>query len=124
MLDVSWVVMDPMLADTFTVTRRASTIGSNGRATLSNTAYPNLIGVVTQNQPDALVRADDSQQVPRVITVVSKFAFRGAVAGFQPDLITWNGTDYLVKSVSPYSRFGAGFYEAVASSMTAADVPQ
>ena len=124
MLDVSWVVMDPMLSDSFTVTRRAESIDSNGRPVITPTSFPNLVGVVTQGDPNTLVRDDDSDYVPRVINVVSKFAFRNVSVGFKPDLITWNGTDYLVKQVSPYNRFGNGFYEATAASMTTTDAPQ
>jgi hypothetical protein len=124
MLDVSFVILDPMIADTFSVTRRAETIDSKGRPSLGSVVTPNLVGVVTQSDPSKLERKDDSGTVPRVISVVTKFAIRGLVAGFQPDLITWNGTDYLVDNVSPYSRFGGGFYEAIAASMTATDTPQ
>ena len=124
MLDVAFVVMDPMLADRFNVTRRVETIDTNGRPVMTTTPYLNLIGVVTQEDPSKLTRADDSENVPREISVVTKFAIRGASLGFQPDLITWNGTDYLVTSVKPYNRFGAGFYEASAASMTATDTPQ
>jgi hypothetical protein len=124
MLDVSWVVQDPMLADQFSVTRRVETVGTDGRVIMATSNFPNLIGVVTQSDPSSLVRNDDSQTIPRVISVVSKFNFRSATDGFQPDLIIWNGTTYLVKTSLPYSRYGAGFYEAIASSMTAIDVPQ
>lgn len=123
-LDVSWVVTDPMLADSFSVTRRQETIGATGRSTVTPTVFNNLVGVVTQGEPSTLQRADDSQQVPRVISIVTKFAARGAVTGYQPDLITWNGQDYLVTNCLPYNRFGAGFYEVIAASENAMDPPQ
>lgn len=124
MLDVSWVVLDPMLADVFTVIRRTETVDSTGRPVIGSTSFPDQLGVITQEAPNALQRADDAETVPRVITVSSKFNLRGASLGYQPDLVIWNGTTYLVKQVLPYSRFGSGFYEATASSMTTMDVPQ
>lgn len=123
-LDVSWVVTDPMLADGFSITRRQETVGPDGRPSITPTSFPNLVGVVTQSEPSTLQRDDDSQQVPRAISIVTKFAARGAVVGYQPDIVTWNGQDYLVTNCLPYNRFGAGFYEILAASENAMDVPQ
>lgn len=123
-LDVSWVVTDPMLADSFSVTRRQETVGANGRPTITPTVFPNLVGVVTQSEPTTLQRDDDSQTVPRAISIVTKFAARGATTGYQPDLVTWDSQDYLVTDCIPYRRFGAGFYEILAASENAMDQPQ
>lgn len=123
-LDVSFVVCDPMLADSFSVTRSAETVDANGRMVASTTTTPDVIGTVTQQDPTDLLKRDDGQMVPRLIFVASSFAFRGAVAGFQPDTITWNGSDYKVKQVYPYSRFGHGIYECVAETFVAMDPVQ
>jgi len=123
-LDVSFVISDPMLADCFDVTRNEEGIDEHGRVTKSQVSFPGQIGVVTQQDPAELMRRDDGQMVPRSIFVASRFGFRGAVEGFQPDVITWNRTDYLVKQVFPYSRYGEGIYECVAVSTLAQDVPQ
>lgn len=124
MLDVSFVTMDPMLADTFSVKRQEQAISDKGRVETTETLFENLTGVVTQQDPSDLMKRDDGQFVPRSIFVASKFAFRNAVEGFQPDVIIWHGTEYWVKQVYAYSRFGLGFYEVVASSQTAMDQPQ
>lgn len=124
-LDVSFMTSDPMLADCFDVLRRADVVGANGRTTITVTdTFEDCLGVVTQQDPADLMRNDDGQMVPRSILVCSTFAFRGASAGYQPDLIKWNGTSYVVTKVYPYSRFGAGTYEVVATSMTATDTAQ
>lgn len=132
MLDVSWVVGDPMLADTFDVQRREDVLGSNGRTTptVVETFYA-VAGVVTQQDAGMLMRKEEGQVIPRRIFVASTFAFRGASKdgpplpqGFQPDLIDWNGTTYVVTEVMSYQRFGGGLSEVVAESMTAVDVPQ
>jgi len=136
-LDVSFVVSDPMVADTFTVTRRIETVGTDGImvpststiTTFPGTAVP-LCGVVTQEEPAELMRNPEAQLAPRVIFVASTFQFRGLAQSadgqttWQPDLINWNGSTYVVKKVLPYSRYGAGTYEVVAESMSQPDVPQ
>lgn len=124
-LDVSFVVSDPMLADSFSVTRRTDVVDDKGRTTPTPIEiFDNLVGVITQQDPADLMRRDDGQMVPRMIFVASRFIFRGASVGYQPDIITWNGSDYTVKHVMNYSRFGNGINEVVAESMVAMDNPQ
>lgn len=140
-LDVSWVVGDPMLADTFSVIRRTDVVGSNGRTTpLPVEQYLAQIGVVTQQSPADLMRRDESQRVPRRIFIASAFAFRNAsrsadgLTQYQPDQISWpvgpggedlpDTTVYTVEQVFPYSRYGQGLYECVATSMNAVDPVQ
>lgn len=125
LLDVSFMTSDPMLADRFQVTRRTDSVNNKGRTVpTTNQVFQNIVGVVTQQDPADLMRRDDGQMVPRMILVCSSFIFRGATEGFQPDIITWNGTDYTIKHVMNYSRFGAGTMEVVAESMQAMDNPQ
>lgn len=128
-LDVSFMTFDPMLADTFCVTRRIDKVGDNGRTVpTDDQTFTGLYGVVTQESPSELMRNPDGQMAPRLIFVASMFAFRGPSEenelGYQPDIITWNGTQYTVKSVLPYSRYGAGTYEVIAEMMQAIGKPQ
>ena len=124
-LDVAFMTRNPMLADCFDVTRRNDVIGADGRTTPTPVkVFKGVRGVVTQESPADLIRRDDGQFVPRLITICTTFQVRGEVVGEQPDLVTWNGTMYLVKHVLPYSRFGHGTYEVLAESMTAVDTPQ
>lgn len=122
-LDVSFMTVDPMLSDTFDVTRNREVL-VNGRVTLDTESFLDQIGVVTQQDPAELMKREDGQFVPRRIFVASMFQFYGAVEGYQPDIIHWNGTEYHVVQVFPYSRFGAGVYEVVAQSQKAMDQPQ
>lgn len=125
LLDVSFMTSDPMLADVFAVTRRTDVVDDKGRTSPTTVeVFPNITGVVTQQDPADLMRRDDGQMVPRMILVCSTFLFRGATTGYQPDVITWNGTAYTVKQVMNYSRFGGGTVEVVAESMQAMDNPQ
>ena len=124
-LDVSFMTLDPMLADSFRVDRRQDTVGTNGRTTATPyKTWPCQRGVVTQENPADLIRNDVGQMVPRIIFIATKFALQGAIVGFQPDTVTWNGTTYTVKQVLPYSRFGAGTYEVLAEATTAMNTKQ
>jgi hypothetical protein len=118
-LDVSFMTMDPMFSDLFTVIRRDEVL-VNGRAATRETHYPDTVGVVTY-EPVSFERREDGQMAPRTIFVATKFQMRGIGPGVQPDLIVHNGTTYQVNQINPYSRFGQGFYEVTASSNTAVD---
>lgn len=127
-LDVSWVAMDPMTADCFSVTRREEIVDAKGRSQLVTEVFPDEMGTITFQDPAALMRTPEGQMVPRSIFVASTFCFRGVskdssnpAQKYQPDIITWGGVDYTVKQVYPYSRYGAGFHEVVAESMQAVD---
>lgn len=121
-VDVSEVLFDPDLADTFDVLRQAETVTTHGRTELKESLYPNVIGVVTTTSPGELQRRDDGQMMPRKISVVTMFRLRGPSPGFQPDQIQYCGVRFTVTEILPFSRFGKGFVEALATSMSAINV--
>ena len=112
-LDVTEVLVDPSLADTFQVWRRKETVSGYGRSSTSVLVL-DAVGVITAATEDDLDRADDRQTMQRSIIVVSKFPLRGPAPGYQPDLILWNGDYYVVEKIDPYVRFGPGFVQAQA----------
>lgn len=120
-LDVSFMCSDPMLADPFTITRRTDVVSQKGRTTPTAGATINAVGVVTQEEPAELMRNPDAQFARKRIFVASVTEMRDVTTGHQPDLVTWNGVIYTVVKVLPYSRFGAGTYEAICESMNATD---
>lgn len=122
-LDVSFVLDDPMFNDGFTVTRRASTPGPKGRSVLVDNLLSNLSGVITAQDPADLMRTPEGQMIPRKIFVATKTILRGPSTGFAPDIINWDGGNYTVTHVLPYSRYGEGFCEVIAESMVAIDAP-
>lgn len=133
LLDVSWVTQDPMLADTFNVLRRRDVVGSTGRTAPEVVeTFPSVVGVVTQQSPGDLMRREEGQIVPRRIFIAASFRFFGASKetswvlpeSYQPDLVEWNGTTYVVTEVMSYGRYGRGVWEVVAESMTAVDAAQ
>lgn len=122
-LDVSEVLLDPTLVDSFTVRRRAETVNEFGESTMSIVVIPNVIGVITSYFDNSLNRLDDREFMKRELSVVTRFRLQGPSPGFQPDTILWNGNEFLVKKVEPYTSFGFGFIQAIVGSMDAQDQP-
>lgn len=115
LLDVSFVLDDPTLADTFDLQRRIESVGTNGRVSIVlGDLLVGCLGVVTQQSPGDVMRQEAGMSVPKRIFVASRTQFIALAPGLQPDEITWNGAVYAVESVFPYSRYGSGFYECVA----------
>lgn len=123
-LDVSEVLFDPDLADTFDVRRRTEVVSDVGRSEVTSRTYPRIIGVITPESPADLVRRDDGQMVTHKISVVTMFRLRNASEGVQPDHILYGGAVYTVTNVLPFSRFGKGFTEAIATFMSASKPPE
>lgn len=124
LLDVSWVCADPMLADTFDVKRRAETVNAWGESTLAVTTVASAVaGVVTQADPQQLMRRDDGSMGQRGISIVTPYHLRGMSPAHQPDIVTWAGEDYTVTRCEPYHRFGSGFFQAIAEIMSAQTQP-
>jgi hypothetical protein len=71
--------------------------------------------------PDDLERLAEADIFGRVITVVSRYKIQGEVVGFKPDLITWRGDNYLVKTLDPYPQFGDGWVQAICGSVDLVD---
>ena len=120
LLDVTSILTDADISDVFTVQRRQETIDANGWGQQSSVSFV-AIGVITAVSPNDLQRAENYQALTRSISVVTKFALRGATAGYQSDVVVWKGSRFLVKHVDLYPHFGPGFFQAECSSMTTQD---
>lgn len=123
LLDVTDILFDPDLADTFNVLRRTEVVGGNGRSQVTEARSTCIVGVVTMASPDDLKRFPDAQLTGRTIMVCTPFRLRASGDGFQPDQIEYDGNLYTVVAIDPYTRFGAGFVEALATSPKASDQP-
>lgn len=122
-LNVSEVLCDPLFADKFTIIRRTETIEANGRSTITSMNIPNIVATVVPDAPAGNDRREDGQITARVVSLVSKFQFRAAAEGVQPDQFDIDGTRFTVTEVMPFKRFGQGFYEVKAMSMTTSNPP-
>lgn len=120
-IDVSEVLFDPDLADMFDVVRKEETVNEQGRSTIKERRYQDIVGVITAQSPAELLRRDDGQMMPRKYVVVTVFRLQGPGKGYQPDDIWLDGQRFTVTEVLPYSRFGSGFVEAIVTSMNASN---
>lgn len=120
-IDVSEVLFDPDLADMFDVVRKEETVNEQGRSTIKERRYQDIVGVITAQSPAELLRRDDGQMMPRKYAVVTVFRLQGPGKGYQPDDIWLDGQRFTVTEVLPYSRFGSGFVEAIITSMNASN---
>jgi len=130
MINVSVALTSPMLVDTFTVKRRVQTVGTNGRATTTNTPTTGVSGVVYPSDNNDLQRLGDMQVTGKAITVITQFALRGESeesgtpeVQFQPDIVTWHGNSFVVKHLEDWGAFGPGFVLAVCTSIDIVDAP-
>lgn len=121
LLNVAMVLLDPRLADQFTVIQRTEVVSSGGISQITTKNIPGQVGVVTMQSPADLIRRDDGQMMSRKISIVTPYRLRGPGNGFQPDQISLGGVIFTVTEILPYNRFGSGFIEAIAESMNAAD---
>jgi galactose-6-phosphate isomerase len=127
-LDVSDLLTDPDFAEELTIIRRAVTINTHGRQQVAETTIsPKPWGVVLPQSDQPLQRGPDQQSLPMLLQVHTKFRLRSAsIVGtqeYQPDLLIWNGSRFLVNRVYPFSHFGQGFIVADCSSMTTTEAP-
>jgi galactose-6-phosphate isomerase len=122
-LDVSDVLTDPNFVDSIIVLRRKEVVNQYGESTLITTRNPGVNAVVCMASPNDLIRLDDQQRMGRVISIVTQFRLQGPSTGFQPDVVIWNGDNFVVATVDPYTNYGNGQIEALAISMDTQDIP-
>jgi galactose-6-phosphate isomerase len=108
LLDVTDVILDPMFVDTATYTRRVQTIGLDGLAVNDDTTA-SIYGVVTSDRGDILHRLADGSRVTGSIIFHTITRLQSGGAGFDADILTWDGRQYTVVNVNSYSRYGRGF---------------
>lgn len=127
-LDVSDLLLDPDFAEELTIKRRVVAVGQNGRQTVTPTVVdPKPWGVVLPQNDAPMMRGPDQQTLPALLQVHTQFRLRGpALDGntdYQPDIVVWNGADFVVNKVHPFSKYGSGFVVADCSSMNPTDPP-
>lgn len=122
-LDFSDLLVDPDLSDNFNVLRRAETVGTNGRTTVTETTYSGVVGVLTPSSPQDLKIVPEDQLMERHLTITTKFRLQGPSPGVLPDYVQWGGDTFVVIEIEPYTHFGGGFVKAVCGSIDTVDQP-
>lgn len=112
LIDVSGLLSDPDFADSFTIYRKTTSVGNDGRTASTETAVT-CIGVVIQGEGNQLLRLDDGRRISGAITVYTTTPLSSGTSPNDADEIAWSGNRYVVSLVSDWSNFGAGYYTAV-----------
>src|SRR6185503_7588863 len=116
-IDLSGLVLDPFLAgELISIVRRQQAVDNTGFATTINTTYTARASVSPAGAT-SLTREEAYESSAKAIRVITKFRLRSASETldgkmWMPDLVQWDGGYYLVRAVSDYTSFGAGFVEA------------
>ncbi len=112
-IDVSEILTDPDFLDsTLVCVRSVQTVGADGIAVLAQTKT-RFAGVVTQDAGAVLRRIAAGERITGSISVVTYFRLLAGSPTNTADVVQWGTNSYTVSQVSDYSRYGAGFVEAI-----------
>jgi len=120
-IDMTAVMRDPIVAgELFNVIRREETISQHGRPEIGEILYKDVVGSVGPTGSNSLVREEAFSTQTNTIKVITPFMLRGpskdkargARRNFQPDLIEWNGSFYVVSTIDNFGAFGQGMCSA------------
>lgn len=112
LLDVTDVLLDPDFLDTsLSVTRNAQTVGDDGIAVDTPTTT-GFYGVVTSLNGSVLQRVAEGAHIEDTITIHTPFKLIAGQAGYDADVVNWQGRQWTVTNVNDYSTYGRGFVAA------------
>ncbi|MBC8950249.1 head-tail adaptor [Xenorhabdus sp. TS4] len=111
-LDVTDVLSDPDFCDTsLTVKRRVTRVDNDGFPTTDDTVRQ-FAGVVTVDRSvEAQIRMSGQTVTGNILIITTERLIAGET-GHAGDIVTYQNREYLVKSVDPYTAYGAGFVQA------------
>lgn len=117
-LDVTEVLLDPDFCDyTLVCTRKAQSVDADGFATNTDQNFP-FNGVVTVDRSLEAKRMAAGQNISGAILVVTQFRLTqgqsssASAPALDADVVSYNGRQYRVTFVDPYTSYGAGFVQA------------
>ncbi|OKP02608.1 head-tail adaptor [Xenorhabdus eapokensis] len=112
LLDVTDVLFDPDFCDTsLTYRRRQVGVDADG--------FPKTIDIVSQfagvvtvdRSVEAQIRMSGQTVTGNILIITTERLIAGET-GHAGDIVTYQNREYLVKSVDPYTAYGAGFAQA------------
>lgn len=122
LIDVDDLLTDPDFVETIQVLRRKQQISDTGRVSTVNATF-NVVACVQPQSDQPMIRGAEQQNLPALISVHTMFRIRGISPGYQPDIVIWNGTQFVVNKVYNWSHYGRGYVMAECSSMDHLDQP-
>lgn len=115
-MDMAELLADPDLGScTIVLTRSVETVDAKGRTQQGQSAS-SQIAVVQPAEPEALERLPEADRSGEVIAVYSTVQLTTGSDTLAPDVVTWQGRDYRVKSVEDRLAI-AGYCLALAVSV-------
>lgn len=124
LLNVNPILYDADFTDNFNVIRRQEIVDRNGRSTVRERRYARIQGIVlppSKSKDNDVHRHINYQTTRRNIEVLTSFMLVNQTKGYQPDIIEWEGDQYLVNRIFSYAHFGPGFILAECDSLDRLD---
>lgn len=121
-LDVTEVLSDPDFVDHATVFRRPMKVNEHGEVEKTPEKIDGVPMVICNASGDDLTRYPEMQAMGLVKSIVTTFRLYGAAKDglkqdYQPDVVRdCDGNFFVVNVLEPYTRYGAGFVQALATS--------
>jgi len=121
------VLSSPMLVDTFNVIRRVETENNSGLVSIAPTATIGVYGIV-KPIGDRLDRKADADSDQKDLRIFTKFALRGSArdgvpTDWKPDLVFWQGNNFIVVNVRDWGRYGVGYIAAECNALELVSMP-
>lgn len=111
-LDVTDVLLSPEFLDTSLVVKRnEQTVDEDGFA-INVVTQTSFSGVVTVDRSLEARRMQAGQVISGAILIVTTYRLTSGNTGLDADIVTYQGRDYRVTFVDPYTAYGAGFIQA------------
>lgn len=113
-LDLRVALLNPYTVSYFSVIRRVEVVNDFGESELTTTTTNNVAGVLVAAPPSSLDRQANFQVAPKWVDIATMYKLyaeseSAAKTEYQPDIIVWNGNNYIVKTLGDYSSYGPGF---------------
>ncbi|TDT01682.1 head-tail adaptor [Erwinia rhapontici] len=111
-LDVTDVLFDPDFCDySLLVTRQDQSVDDDGIASNTKTTQQ-FAGVVTVDRGLEYQMLQAGHIISCAILIVTITRLTSGQSERDADIVTYQGREYWVKSIDPYTAYGAGFVQA------------
>ncbi|MFT2253399.1 head-tail adaptor [Escherichia coli] len=111
-LDVTEVLTDPDFCDTSLVCHRHTQTFDDDNFPVNASQDIPFFGVVTVDLSLEARRMASGQNINGAILIVTQFRLTQGQPGYDADTVTYQGREYRVTFVDPYTAYGAGFVQA------------
>ena len=125
-ISVNSILTDSDFIEFFDVLRRKIVVDATGRTRTTERKYHRVEGVIL---PASKFKDDDIHRMPtyqttrRNIEVITAFRLITQTKDYNPDIVVWLDTHYIVNRIYPYIQYGVGFMVAECDSVDRVDMP-